>query len=123
MIRELGADEIVRDGKGLAGAGGGDVILGTSNSVGAMADRITGLRPDDRLVLMGFENKPFHHAPYRVLGSQQNSREFLYEALQIAATGKVKVMTETYVLDEIARAYERVEQGKVRFRAVITVGD
>jgi alcohol dehydrogenase len=129
MIRELGADEIVRDGKGLAGPGGGDVVLGTSNSVGAMADRITGLRPDDRLVLMGFENKPlplsqrFHHAPYRVLGSQQNSREFLYEALQIAATGKVKVMTETYVLDEIARAYERVEQGKVRFRAVITVGD
>jgi alcohol dehydrogenase len=59
----------------------------------------------------------------RVLGSQQNGREYLYEALQIAATGKVKVITETYVLDEIATAYERVEQGKVRFRAVITVGN
>jgi dehydrogenase len=130
MIRELGADEIVRDGKGLAAGGGADVILGTSNSVDAMADSIAGLRPDGRLALMGFENKPLPIHPgdlimrrIQVLGSQQNSREYLYEALQIAATGKVKVMTETYALDEIATAYERVEQGKVRFRAVITVGD
>jgi alcohol dehydrogenase len=59
----------------------------------------------------------------RVLGSQQNSHEFLYEALQIAATGKVKVTTETYPLAEMTTAYERVEQGKVRFRAVTTMGD
>jgi alcohol dehydrogenase len=57
LIRELGADEIVRDGKGLADAGGADVVLGTSNSADAMADSIAGLRPDGRLVLMGFENK------------------------------------------------------------------
>ena len=56
----------------------------------------------------------------RILGSQQNDREYLYEALQIAASGKVKVMTETYSLDEIGKAYERVADGKVRFRAVIT---
>ena len=58
MIRELGADEIVRDGKGLAAASGADVILGTSNSVDAMADSIAGLLTDGRLVLMGLENKP-----------------------------------------------------------------
>jgi D-arabinose 1-dehydrogenase-like Zn-dependent alcohol dehydrogenase len=33
------------------------------------------------------------------------------------------VITETYPLDDIAKAYERVEEGKARFRAVITVGD
>jgi D-arabinose 1-dehydrogenase-like Zn-dependent alcohol dehydrogenase len=32
----------------------------------------------------------------------------------------VKVIEEIYSLDEIARAYERVANGKVRFRAVIT---
>jgi len=127
LIRELGADEIVRDGKGLAMVGGADVILGTSNSVDAMADSIAGLRPDGRLVLMGFENKPLPVQSgdliarrIRILGSQQNDREYLYEALQIAASGKVKVMTETYSLDEIGKAYERVADGKVRFRAVIT---
>jgi D-arabinose 1-dehydrogenase-like Zn-dependent alcohol dehydrogenase len=58
LIRELGADEIVRDGKSLAKLGGADVILGTGNSVEAMADSVSGLRPDGRLVVMGFENKP-----------------------------------------------------------------
>ena len=40
MIRELGVDEIVRDGKSLAAAGGADVILSTSNSTNAMNDSI-----------------------------------------------------------------------------------
>jgi D-arabinose 1-dehydrogenase-like Zn-dependent alcohol dehydrogenase len=126
-IRELGADEIVRDGRGLADAGGADVILGTSNSNDAMADSILGLRPDGRFVLMGFEAKPLQISPgdlimrrIRVLGSQQNHPEYLHEALGFAAKGRVKVITETYRLDEVARAYDRVVDGKVRFRAVIT---
>ena len=56
----------------------------------------------------------------RVLGSQQNGREYLYEALQFVAQGKVKVLAETYPLAEIGRAYDRVEAGQVRFRAVVT---
>src|SRR5208282_4535890 len=58
MIRELGADEIVRDGKGLAAAGGADVILSTSNSTQAMVDSIQGLRPDGRIVTMGADVEP-----------------------------------------------------------------
>ncbi len=92
-----------------------------------MADSVAGLRPDGRLVVMGVEKKPLPVNPadlvsrrIRVLGSQQNSREYLYEALQIAETGKVKVMAETYSLDEITKAYDRVENGLVRFRAVVT---
>ncbi|MBV9274867.1 MAG: alcohol dehydrogenase catalytic domain-containing protein [Verrucomicrobia bacterium] len=130
LIRELGADEIVRDGKGLAQAGGADVILGTSNSVEAMSDSIAGLRPDGRLVVMGVENKTLAVHPFdlitrrlRIIGSQQNDRQYLYEALKIAASGKVKVKTEIYSLNEITKAYERVAEGKVRFRAVIKPSD
>jgi alcohol dehydrogenase len=47
----------------------------------------------------------------------------LYEALQIAASGKVKVKTEIYSLDRITDAYDRVASGKVRFRAVIKPSD
>jgi hypothetical protein len=47
MIRDLGADEIVRDGKSLAAAGGADVILSTSNSTKSMVDSIQGCRTDD----------------------------------------------------------------------------
>src|SRR5213079_131043 len=124
QVRELGADEIVRDGKGLAAAGGVDIILGTSNSNDAMADAIQGLRPDGRFVLMGFESKPLPVSPadlivrrVKVIGSQQNGREYLYEALDYDAKGKVKVIAETYPLAEVNRAYDRVAEGKVRFRA------
>jgi alcohol dehydrogenase len=128
FISELGADEIVRDGPALAGAGGADIVLGTSNSMDAMADSIRGLRPDGRFVLMGAEAKPLAVSPVdlimkriKIIGSQQNGREYLYEALAIAASGKVRVLTETYRLDEIRKAYERVEKGQVRFRAVVTM--
>ena len=86
LIRELGADEIVRDGKGLAKAGRVDVMLGTSNSVDAMSDCVAGLRPDGRLVLMGIEDKSLAVHPgdlisrrIRILGSQQNDRQYLYD--------------------------------------------
>jgi D-arabinose 1-dehydrogenase-like Zn-dependent alcohol dehydrogenase len=55
----------------------------------------------------------------KIIGSQQNGREYLYEALDYVAKGKVKVFVETYRLDEISHAYERVAEGKVCFRAVI----
>ena len=126
LIRQFGADEIVRNGQGLVRAGGADVVLGTSNSTDAMADTIQGLRPDGRLVVMGYEPKPLQVSlgdlimrRLRILGSQQNGREYLYEALQLAAKGKVKVLAETYRLEEIHRAYERVEKGQVRFRTVV----
>jgi len=127
LIRALGADEIARDGKGLAEIGGADIVLGTSNSNAAMVDSIQGLRPDGKLVLMGFEAKPLPLSGgdlimkrVKIIGSQQNSREHLYEALDYVAQGKVKVIAETYPLDDINKAYERVVEGKVRFRAVIT---
>lgn len=127
LARKLGADEVVRDGNGLAAAGGADVVLGTSNSMDQMADAMNGLRPDGRLVLMGFEAKPLAVNPVllitkrvRILGSTQNHPEYLYEALDLVARGKVKVMTEDYRLDQAPLAYERVAAGKARFRAVIT---
>jgi alcohol dehydrogenase len=57
----------------------------------------------------------------KIIGSQQNHREFLFEALDMVARGKVKVMAETYPLRDINTAYEKVKNGKVRFRAVVTM--
>ena len=128
MIRDLGADEIVCDGKSLAAAGGADVILSTSNSTKSMADSIQGLRPDGRLVTMGVDAEPLSISlmdllmkRIRVIGSQQNGPEYLYEALDFVARGKVKTMIETYPLAEAPKAYQRVVDGKARFRAVLTM--
>ena len=128
MIRELGADEIVRDGKELAAIGGADILLSTSNSTKSMRDSIQGLRPDGRIVTMGADSEPLSLSlmellmkRIQVIGSQQNGPEYLYEALDFVAKGKVKTITETYPLAEAPKAYQRVVEGKARFRAVLTM--
>jgi alcohol dehydrogenase len=128
LIRELGADEIVRDGKSLSAAGGADIILSTSNSTKSMVDSIQGLRPDGRIVTMGVDAEPISVSladllmrRLRIIGSQQNGPEYLYEALDFVAKGKVKTMVETYSLAEAPKAYQRVVDGKARFRAVLTM--
>ena len=118
----------MRDGKGLAAAGGADVVLSTSNSTGAMLDSIEGLRPDGRLITMGVGAEPISvslidllRKRIRIIGSQQNGPEYLYEALDFVAQGKVKTMVETYPLADAPKAYDRVANGKARFRAVLTM--
>ena len=126
LIKELGADEVFEDGESLHKAGGADIILACSNSYKATAECLNGIRPDGRLVLMGFDSEPLSLGPVvqerraRIIGSQQNGREYLYEALKIAATGKVRVMVETFKFENIGKAYAQVASGSVRFRAVIT---
>jgi dehydrogenase len=127
LVHKLGADIVVSDGQGLREAGGADIILATSNSYKAAADTLRGLRPDGRLMFIGGSDEPFTiPSPgellfnrHQIIGSSQNGREYLYEALDYVAKGKVKVMAEIFPLEEIADAYEKVANGKVRFRAVI----
>jgi D-arabinose 1-dehydrogenase-like Zn-dependent alcohol dehydrogenase len=85
------------------------------------------MRPDGRIILMGVGHEPLNYTPelmfrrVRLVGSSQNGPEYLYEALDFVAKKKVRVVEETYRLNEIAKAYDRVADGKVRFRAVITM--
>jgi len=140
LAYKLGADSVVADGEGLlkegqhgasaangvGGGGGADVILATSNSYKATADSLKGLRPDGRFILMGVSTtEPLTISPEilfkraRIIGSTQNDREYLYEALDYVAKGKVRVMTEIFSLEEISNAYDKVANGNVRFKAVI----
>ena len=126
LVRDLGADEVVADGEALQKAGGADVILATGNSYKAASAALKGLRPDGRMVLMGVSEEPLEVTAdaamnrSRIICSTQNGNEYLYEALDYVAKGKVKVITETYSLNDISQVYERVANGAVRFRAVIT---
>jgi alcohol dehydrogenase len=93
-----------------------------------MTESVQGLRPDGRLVAMGADAEPIAVSlmdligkRIRVIGSQQNGPEYLYEALDLVAQGKVKTIVETYPLAEAPKAYERVAEGKPRFRAVLVM--
>jgi D-arabinose 1-dehydrogenase-like Zn-dependent alcohol dehydrogenase len=63
----------------------------------------------------------FDHLSRNMLACDKNGREYLYEALDYVAKGKVKVMAETFPLDHVADAYEKVANGSIRFRAVMKV--
>src|SRR5258706_1054647 len=128
MIPELDADEIVLDGKSLTAAGGADIILSTSNSTKSMVDSIQGLRPAGRLITMVADAEPLSISliellfkRIKIIGSQQNGPEYLYDAHDYVAQGKVKSIVETYPLAEAAKAYQRVVEGTTRFRAVLTM--
>ena len=102
LASKLGADLIVSNGEALKQAGGGaDVILVTSNSYKAASESLKGLRPDGRMVLMGFSTEPLIVTSEiignrsRIIGSIQNDQEYLHETSDYVAKGKVKGIAQT----------------------------
>jgi 2-desacetyl-2-hydroxyethyl bacteriochlorophyllide A dehydrogenase len=129
-LRDLGADEVVLagddPGKALMNAGGADIILSTTNSARHVSLAFRGLRPGGRLVNMGVTDGPIAIDSMALLvgqqqlrGSSQDERADLAEALAHVASGKVKPALELYPLDRVNDVRERLEAGKVRYRAVL----
>jgi alcohol dehydrogenase len=128
--KALGADEVLvikeHAGNELKKLGGADVVLSTSNSMAQNTQVIAGLRPEGRFVSMAVGGEPIQVNPMQLLmgqiqlrGASQNERRDLVEVLDLAARGKVKPMLELYKLADINRAVVRLDEGKVRYRAVI----
>jgi D-arabinose 1-dehydrogenase-like Zn-dependent alcohol dehydrogenase len=127
---ELGADEVILSGddpgKALRDAGGADIVLSTTNSAKQVASTFAGLRPGGRFINMGLPDGAIMIDPMVLMfgqrqlrGSSQDERSDLFEALTLVARGKVKPILETYPLGRANDARERLESGKVRYRAVL----
>jgi D-arabinose 1-dehydrogenase-like Zn-dependent alcohol dehydrogenase len=131
--REFGADHVVVSGsdvgKAVLEAGGADVILSTTNSAAQVGQALGGLRPEGRLVNMGVLDGPltipdtmgFILGQKHLLGSSQDERSDLVEALELVANGKVRPRLEVYKLEEANAVRDRLAAGKVRYRAVLMV--
>ncbi len=128
--RELGADAAVtvddHPGRALEDAGGADVVLCTSNSALQVSQVVTGLHPHGRLVNVGFLDGPvvldmndmlYTHAQVKAV--TPSDRRDLLDALAMVADGRVRPIVETYALEDHNRARERLEAGRVRYRAVL----
>jgi D-arabinose 1-dehydrogenase-like Zn-dependent alcohol dehydrogenase len=129
-LTALGADEVLLAGDDpgatLQAAGGADVILSTTNSAKQISSAFLGLRPGGRYVNLGVPDGPLTISSQALMwgqrqlrGSSQDERVDLYEALQLTAAGKVKPVVELYPLARANEARERLEAGKVRYRAVL----
>jgi len=127
LARDLGADEVVSDGAGLKAAGGADLIMHTSSNHASVASAIEGLRPWGKVVMMGIATDEFtlpalplvSHS-YQIIGSAHNGFEYLVEALDFVARGEVTPIIELFPKERVAEAYDRVANGDVRFKAVVT---
>jgi D-arabinose 1-dehydrogenase-like Zn-dependent alcohol dehydrogenase len=131
--KALGADDVLvvkeHAGKELMAMGGADVVLSTSNSNEQSSQVVLGLRPGGRLVLMAFDAKALTLDPtytlmaqVTVTGSLQSAREDLVDLLELVAKKKVMPKLEVYPLADVNKAVERLDTGKVRYRAVMTIG-
>ena len=131
-LKSMGAHEVLVIGadarQALNDAGGFDVILSTTNSSKQVASAFSGLRPGGRLMSMGVTTDgPISLDAMTLLvgqrqlrGSSQDERSDLIEALELVASGKVKPALEVYPITQINQARDRLEAGKVRYRAVLT---
>jgi len=131
LAKQLGADEaFLVDDKILdriQAVGGIDILLHTGNASHAITSLLPAMRPEGRVVLMGLDRSSFQAPPLqmitkqlRIIGSMQNRRSDLVDILHVAAKGFVKPMIEIYRLDDLSSVFKRLEDGKVRFRAVIS---
>jgi D-arabinose 1-dehydrogenase-like Zn-dependent alcohol dehydrogenase len=88
MIRELGRDEIVRDGKSLAAGAALTSFLALPTSTKSMVDSIQGPAPGRQIHRHGADAEPLSVSLIELLlqthqnhRHQQNGPEYLYEAL------------------------------------------
>jgi len=129
LARQLGADEVVADGARLKATGGADLIMHTSSNHAAVTGAMDGLRPWGKVVLMGIATDqltlpalPLVSNSYQIIGSAHNGFEYLAEALDLVARGAVTPMVEVFAQDRVAEAYDKVTNGEIRFKAVVTYG-
>jgi alcohol dehydrogenase len=127
-LLELGAHHVVvadgGAGRQLAAAGGMDAIINAGNGIDS--ELLCGLAPYGRLALVGQTRDSLSVTPTDMIfsktsicGSSQGPRDRLAEVLALHARGGIRTIVEDYSLDDALTAFDRVERGEVRFRAVL----
>jgi D-arabinose 1-dehydrogenase-like Zn-dependent alcohol dehydrogenase len=131
-LKAMGASEVLvvgsEPGPAMTDAGGFDIILSTTNASKQVSSAMNGLRRNGRLVSMGVTTDgPITVEPMSLLlgqrqlrGSSQDEKSDLVEALDLVAAGRVKPVLETYPIAKVNEVRERLAQGRVRYRAVLT---
>jgi len=132
LARKLGAsyyiDSAVQDPAAeLQKHGGARVILATVTSADAMKAVIGGLTPAGTLMIVGAVPSLEVPALQLLLKSQQVKGWYSgtsidsQETLAFSVLSGVRSMNESYPLEQVNEAYERMVQGKARFRVVLTM--
>jgi D-arabinose 1-dehydrogenase-like Zn-dependent alcohol dehydrogenase len=132
LARRLGAAHYIDNGSQdpaaeLQKLGGAKVILATVTSADAMKAVMPGLAPTGTLMIVGAVPSLEVPALQMLLKSQQVKGWYSgtsldsQETLAFSVQSGVRSMNESYPLERVNEAYESMEKGKARFRAVLTM--
>jgi D-arabinose 1-dehydrogenase-like Zn-dependent alcohol dehydrogenase len=133
LARQLGAWHYI-DSKAsdpaaeLAKMGGAKVILATVTDGDAMAATLGGLGVNGTLMVLGAAG-PISISPLLLITGKRKVNGWYsgvsidsQDTLSFSVLTGVRSMNEVFPLDRVREAYEHMISGKVRFRAVLTMG-
>ena len=133
LARKLGAsayiDTLSEDPAAkLLELGGAKVVLATATSGEAMSAVLGGLGVNGTLMIAGAA-PTMQISPMSLIGGRHSIKGWYsgtsidsQETLVFSARNGVKSMNETFPLERINEAYDRMMSGKARFRVVLTIG-
>ncbi len=134
LAKKLGAHDYIDSSDRNATAelqklGGARVILATAPSAKAISALVGGLSPNGKLVVPAAPNDPLIVSmPALISGSRSvagcysGTAKDSEDTLAFSVLAGVRPMIEKYPLSRVAEAYEQMNSGKARFRAVLIMG-
>jgi D-arabinose 1-dehydrogenase-like Zn-dependent alcohol dehydrogenase len=134
LVKKLGAVQYI-DSKSqntveeLVKLGGAKIILGTVPSGKAMGEVLGGLAVNGKLIMIGVSDEPLEVPPTlfilgrrSVVGWPAGTSMDSQDTLSFSVLSGVRSMNEVFPLERAPEAYQRMMNGKARFRAVLTSG-
>ncbi|MGW0710479.1 alcohol dehydrogenase catalytic domain-containing protein [Streptomyces sp. NPDC002643] len=134
LAEELGArhyidTELQEAGAALRELGGARLILSTASSSKPLAELVDGLAPHGRLTVVGFDGAPLQlplaklvMGARSVTGHLTGSPADTEQAMRFAVATGVRPQVQTVPLEEAQRALDTQQEGRARFRMVLTTG-
>ena len=134
LSEELGARHYVdterqEPGAALRQLGGARLILSTASSSKPLAELVDGLAPHGRLTVVGFDGSPLQlplaklvMGARSVTGHLTGSPADTEQAMRFAVATGVRPRVQTAPLEEAPQALDTQQEGKARFRMVLTIG-
>ncbi|WP_423751745.1 alcohol dehydrogenase [Salinirarus marinus] len=131
LALELGADHFVNTAETdpterLRALGGADVVLATAPVSDAIESVVGGLGIDGRAVVIGVPGEQIAVDGRKLVGSRAGVEGWAsghardsQDALAFSALREITPEIETYPLEEVAAAYERMMENEARFRVVL----
>ena len=128
--RELGAVEVTggaEAGDALLALGGVDIVLNTVDAAEPIMQVLPAMRPQSTLLLVTTSVGDLLPIPtplmmglqMRIVSSFYGSRQDLRELIDLAMEHDIRPITETFPLDKVNEAHDRLRANTLRYRAVL----